>query len=258
MRHPRVSDEVSFCFYMENLIYITLLAAGASFIQRTIGFGFGIFIMTALPFLMPSYAEAVTLSGLLSLTSATVVMVQYVRYVTWKRLLPMVGAFVLFSTAAIMLLDRIEGPAMRMILGIMLIVLSFYFSFFKERLQKHIRPTTGWLLGTGSVSGVMGGLFGMHGPPIVLYLIVSEPSKNHYMGMIQTYAVITNITMLAVRAWNGYVTPTVGTTYLYALGGLAIGVIAGNWAFKRIPSRLFTYIVYAYIGISGLIILITS
>lgn len=47
---------------MENLIYITLLAAGASFIQRTIGFGFGIFIMTALPFLMPSYAEAVTLS----------------------------------------------------------------------------------------------------------------------------------------------------------------------------------------------------
>ena len=60
----------------ENLIYITLLAAGASFVQRTIGFGFGIFIMTALPFLMPSYGEAVTLSGLLSLTSATVVMVK--------------------------------------------------------------------------------------------------------------------------------------------------------------------------------------
>lgn len=44
------------------------------------------------------------------------------------------------------------------------------------------------MLGTGSVSGVMGGLFGMQGPPVVLHLIVSEPSKNHYMGMIQTYA----------------------------------------------------------------------
>ena len=31
------------------------------------------------------------------------------------------------------------------------------------KLQKYIRPTKGWLLGTGSVSGVMGGLFGMHG-----------------------------------------------------------------------------------------------
>ena len=229
---------------MENLIYIILLAAGASFIQRTIGFGFGIFIMTALPFLMPSYAEAVTLSGLLSLTSATVVMIQYLKYVTWKRLLPMVAAFSIFS--------------MRRILGCVLIFLSLYFSFFKGKLQKYIRPTSGWLLGTGSVSGVMGGLFGMHGPPVVLYLVVSEPSKNHYMGMIQTYAVLTNIVMLAVRACNGYVTLTVGTTYLYGLGGLAIGVLAGNWAFQRIPNRLFTYIVYAYIGISGAIILLTA
>ena len=243
---------------MEFSLPIFLLAVGASFVQRTVGFGFGIFIMTALPFLMPSYAEAVTLSGLLSLTSATAVMIQYVRYVTWKRLLPMVAAFTVFSTFAIMMLDKIEGPAMRAILGIMLIILSLYFGFFKEKLQKRIKPTTGWLLGTGSVSGIMGGLFGMHGPPVVLYLVVSEPSKNHYMGMIQTYAVITNLTMLVVRAYNGYVTPAVGTSYIYALGGLAIGILAGNWAFKRIPNRLFTYIVYAYIGISGAIILLTS
>ncbi len=243
---------------MTSILYIIILAAGASFIQRTIGFGFGIFIMTALPFLMPSYAEAVTLSGILSLTSATIVMIQYVKFVTWKRLLPMVGAFVIFSTIAIILLDKIEGPTMRRVLGTMLIFLSFYFSFFKDKLQRFIKPTPGWLAGTGSVSGIMGGLFGMHGPPIVLYLIVSEPSKNHYMGMIQTYAVITNITMLAVRAYNGYVTPFVGTTYLYGLIGLAIGVIAGNWAFKRIPGRLFTLIVYAYIGISGAIILFTT
>ena len=70
--------------------------------------------------------------------------------------------------------------------------------------------------------------------------------------------VLTNIVMLAVRACNGYVTPTVGMTYLYGLGGLAIGALTGNWAFKHIPNRLFTYIVYAYIGISGAIILFTA
>ena len=99
-----------------------------------------------------------------------------------------------------------------------------YFTFFKEKLQKLIRPTKGWQLGTGAASGVMGGLFAMHGPPVVLYLISSEPDKDHYMGMIQTYAVITNISMLAVRAFNGYVTQVVGMTYLYALAGLAAGV----------------------------------
>ena len=243
---------------MEFSLPIFLLAIGASFIQRTIGFGFGIFIMTALPFLMPSYAEAVTLSGMLSLTSAAVVMVKYVKYVTWKRFLPITFAFVIFSTIAICMLDRIEGPIMRRILGVTLIFLCFYFSFFKDKLQKFIRPTTPWQLGAGTLSGVMGGLFGMHGPPVVLYLIVSEPDKDHYMGMIQTYAVITNLTMLAVRAYNGYLTPAVGTTYIYALGGLALGVLVGSWAFKHIPNKLFTYLVYTYIGISGLIILLST
>lgn len=241
-----------------SLIYLILLAAGASFVQRTIGFGFGIFIMTVLPFLMPSYGEAVTLSGLLSLTSATVVMIKYLKYVTWKRMLPIAAAFVIFSTIAIFLLDRIEGQAMRVILGIMLVLISLYFSFFKDKLQKIIRPTKGWQFGAGTASGIMGGLFGMHGPPVVLYLISSEPDKDHYMGMIQTYAVITNIAMLIVRAFAGYVTPAVGGAYLYGLAGLAIGVMAGNWAYRRIPGKLFTYIVYAYIGICGLIIFFTA
>lgn len=241
-----------------SLIYLILLAAGASFVQRTIGFGFGIFIMTVLPFLMPSYGEAVTLSGLLSLTSATVVMIKYLKYVTWKRMLPIAAAFVIFSTIAIFLLDRIEGQAMRVILGIMLILISLYFSFFKDKLQKIIRPTKGWQFGAGTASGIMGGLFGMHGPPVVLYLISSEPDKDHYMGMIQTYAVITNIAMLIVRAFAGYVTPAVGGAYLYGLAGLAIGVIAGNWAYRRIPGKLFTYIVYAYIGVCGLVIFLTA
>lgn len=241
-----------------EILYIILLAAGASFVQRTIGFGFGIFIMTALPFLLPSYGEAVTLSGLLSLTSAAVVMVKYLKYVTWKRFLPIVASFVIFSTLAICMLDKIEGQAMRIILGIVLIIISLYFSFFKEKLQKIIRPTSGWQLGAGAASGVMGGLFGMHGPPVVLYLVASEPDKDHYMGMIQTYAFVTNLTMLAVRAWNGYVTPMVGTTYIYGLIGLAVGVLSGNWAYKRIPNRIFTYVVYAYIAVSGLVILLTA
>ncbi len=242
----------------EYVIYIFLLAAGASFIQRTIGFGFGIFIMTALPFLMPSYGEAVTLSGLLALTSSSVAMFKYRKCITWKRLLPILATFLVISTLAIFMLKRIEGRTMRMILGLVLIFISFYFSFLKDKIQKLVRPNLKYQIGTGIVSGAMGGLFGMQGPPVVLYLINSEPDKEHYMGMIQTYAVVSNIMMLGIRACNGYLTPAVGTAYVYSLVALAIGVMAGSWAFKRIPNKLFTYVVYSYIGVSGLIILFTT
>ena len=102
----------------------------------------------------------------------------------------------------------------------------------------------------------MGGFFGMHGPPAVLYFISSEPDKEHYMGMIQTYFVITNAMMTIVRASNGFVTAAVGKSYLFCLGAIAIGSMIGSWAFDRIPGKKFPYIVYGYIGVSGIIILL--
>ena len=58
---------------MTNGLLILLLAFCASFVQRTIGFGFGIFVMTMLPLLMPSFGEATTLSGLLAMLTSTAV-----------------------------------------------------------------------------------------------------------------------------------------------------------------------------------------
>lgn len=55
------------------MIAIFLLSIGASFVQRTTGFGFGIFIMTMLPFFLPTYGEATTLSGLLAITTSAVI-----------------------------------------------------------------------------------------------------------------------------------------------------------------------------------------
>lgn len=242
----------------ESILYIVLLTVGASFVQRTTGFGFGIFIMTVLPYLMPSYGEATTLSGLLALTTSTIIVTRMWKFIVWKRVIPILAAFIVVSAAAICMLSKIEGRTMRMILGAVLILTSLYFSFFKEKIKKYIRPNPVCQVGAGALSGIMGGLFGMQGPPAVLYFISTEPDKNHYMGSLQMYFVMGNIMMTAVRAFNGFLTPAVGINYAYALIGIVLGNLAGSWAFKRIPNRLFTHIVYAYIGISGLITLLTA
>lgn len=242
----------------EATLYIAFLAAGASFVQRTTGFGFGIFIMSVLPYLMPSYGEATTLSGLLALTTSTAIVVNMRKYIVWRRLAVILLTFIAVSALAICMLSRIEGRTMRMILGAVLILTSLYFSFFKEKIRKYVRPDLKTQIGAGTLSGIMGGLFGMQGPPAVLYFISTEPDKHHYMAMIQMYFVIGNTMMTIVRAMNGYLTPAVGSTYIYALAGLVIGTLAGSWAFSRIPNRIFTYVVYTYIGISGVIILLTA
>jgi len=90
------------------VIAIFLLSIGASFVQRTTGFGFGIFIMTMLPFFLPTYGEATTLSGLLAITTSAVIVWKLRSFVTWKRLWPILLTFIVVSTIAIFALTRIE------------------------------------------------------------------------------------------------------------------------------------------------------
>ena len=138
---------------MDNILEIFLLTIGASFVQRTTGFGFGIFIMTLLPFLMPSYGEATTLSGLLALTTSAIITWNMREYITWKRLYPILLTFIAVSAVAICLLTRIQETSLRRILGIVLILISLYFAFFSGKIR--IRTTLPWQIGAGSLSGII-------------------------------------------------------------------------------------------------------
>jgi len=241
------------------VLTIFLLSIGASFIQRTTGFGFGIFIMTMLPFLMPSYGEATTLSGLLAITTSAAIVWRLRDYVTWQRLWPILLMFILVSTIAIFALTRIEDHILCRILGVALILISIYFMlFYAFQPAYQVANHEKMQVGAGTLSGLMGGFFGMQGPPAVLYFIQSESTKEHYMAMAQTYFLIGNVMMTGVRAYNGFFTTTVAVDYLYGLGGVIIGTLLGAYVFKHIPNRIFRYIVYAYICISGVIILITN
>ena len=237
------------------VIAIFLLSIGASFVQRTTGFGFGIFIMTMLPFFMPTYGESTTLSGLLAITTSAVIVWRLRSYVTWKRLWPILLTFFAVSTIAMFALTRIEDHILKRVLGVALIVISIYFALFSQKIK--LSTTKKVQVGAGSLSGLMGGFFGMQGPPAVLYFIQSEPTKEHYMAMAQTYFLIGNVMMTFVRAYNGFFTTTVMTDYFFGLGGVFIGTSLGTYVFKRIPNRIFRYIVYAYIAVSGVIILLT-
>ena len=241
---------------MSGGILILLLALCASFVQRTIGFGFGILIMTMLPLLMPSYGEATTLSGLLAMFTSMVVTVQMHRFITWKRLLPVLGVFMIVSSVAIFLLPGINDKAIMLVLGVVLILTSLYFILLSGRI--HIRPTLPSQIGTGILSGLMGGFFAMQGPPAVLYFLSSEKDKEHYLAMISAYLLIGNFATTLVRSANGFMTREGGVGILWGIAGVAAGAFLGAKAFKRIPHKVFDYIVYAYIAFSGVVILLNA
>ncbi len=61
--------------------------------QRVSGFGFGIFVMTMFPHIMPSYGEATALSGLLSMALAAYVVFRMRKYAAFKKHIPLLITF---------------------------------------------------------------------------------------------------------------------------------------------------------------------
>ena len=237
-----------------TVILLLLFAFGASFVQRVTGFGFGIFIMTILPFLMPSYAEATALSGLLALISATVTAAQTFRHLDWKKLWIILPVFLAVSFFCIKAVAQIDSHTLRRVLGGVLILVSIYFFFVSGRI--HIKPSAPAQISMGCVSGVMGGFFAMQGPPAVIYFLSCADSKDQYMSLISTYFVISNSMMTLFRASNGFVTPTVGKAWLFALPATALGIWLGTKVYRRMPIQILRKTVYAYMAVAGVIAII--
>ncbi len=241
---------------MSIYLAAAVVAFIASLTQRVSGFGFGMLFMTAAPFLMPSYPEATALSGALALVCALVTGVEMVRYVPWKKLIIILVTFLFVSYLSIRFVGRIDGKMMKGVLGGVLILLSFYFSFIRSRI--HMKPSVKVQLGMGTFSGVMGGLFAMQGPPAVIYFISCADNKEEYMALTQWYFIISNSYMTVVRAANGYFTPMVGKAFLCGVGAVILGLVIGRRIYSKVPIEVIRKIVYILIGVSGLIAVILS
>ena len=242
-------------FLKKHILLLILFCTGASFIQRVTGFGFGIFIMTFLPHIMPSYGEATTLSGLLAMVQSLVIVYKWRHIIVWKKLHIILTAFIITSYFSVKCISTLDEKTLKHILGITLILVSLYFLFFKERIS--ISPHATNQLGLGSLSGVMGGLFAMQGPPAVLYFLSVADKKEEYLVLTQMYFLIGNVVMSAFRMGEGYMTKAVLWAWCVALVGVFIGQIIGRMVFNKMSVTMLRKTSYAYMAVSGCIALLS-
>lgn len=237
-----------------TIVFLILFAVGAAFIQRTTGFGFGIFIMTILPHLLPSYGEATALSGLLAMVTSAIIVCRTYRYIVWRNLLPILSVFIVFSIVAIEFLSIMRSETLHIILGITLILAAVYFWFFSGRIK--VKPNIATQASLGTLSGFMGGFFGMQGPPAVLYFLSVSDTKEKYIALAQSYFLIGNLMMTIYRSHAGFVSPIVIHSWLLCIPAVLLGTWIGAKVYQRIPLPLLRKIVYVYIAISGVIALL--
>lgn len=237
------------------LIIIFCFAVLASFTQRVTGFGSGILIMTVLPHLFPSLGEATALSGMLSAFTSCIPAISMRKHLPLRKFLPIMLTFLLVSFFAVSILSGVEASAFKHILGGVLIALSVYFFIFNSKI--HVKPSVPLQVGLGTMSGVMGGLFAMQGPPAVVYFMASSDSRDEYMAMTQWYFFAGNVMLTLFRFNAGFITPAVGTSFLVALPAVFLGIALGAKVYNHIKVDTLRRVIYAFLAVAGLVAMIS-
>ncbi|RED53605.1 sulfite exporter TauE/SafE family protein [Aestuariispira insulae] len=112
---------------------------------------------------------------------------------------------------------------------------------------------TGWRYGgprplpmtmaTGFTSGVMGGLAGFAGPPVILYFLSGGASALTIRASIAGFFTFTSLCSILSYHWLGIFTADIVVRGLWLIPGFMIGVWLGGEFFKKASEKTFRHVV---------------
>jgi len=229
-----------------TLLYVLCIIFIATVIRSAFGFGEGLVAVPLLAFRIP-LPVAAPLAVLVSITVAGIVVVQ-----DWKKIhLRSAGWLVTSSLFGIplglLLLTNSHQRGVKAALALIIIAFSLYFLIGRASLELK-DDSRGWLLTCGFLAGVLGGAYGMNGPPLVVYGAMRRWSAQHFRATLQGYFLPASIIGMGGCWLAGLWTSTITRYYLLSLPVTFWGVYLGRVLNHRLQGEAFFK--YLYIGLA--------
>lgn len=221
----------------------------AGIVQGISGFAFAIVFLAIMQYFIP-YTELLALSSSLCIIILGVNAFAFRKHIQWKLLpLPLLINFVVTVAAIQLLKDTMDFPYWHKLLGIVFILLAIYLYRWQQKI--HIRSNFATILLLSGAGGILGGLFGVGGPPLVLYYLATTDTKEKYLGTTQMFFLLNNMYDFGGRLASGMVTTQVFHYGLMAIGTTLLGLWIGRSIFRRIDGEMLKKIVYAVMFFDG-------
>lgn len=238
------------------LVHVIFVIFLATLIRSSFGFGEALIAVPLLAFRIP-VGVAAPLAVLISITVAALIVAQdwrkvHVRSATW-----LIVATVFGIPLGLAFLKVTGDATVKAVLGITIVAFSVYALVGRSRLhlQHDSRP---WLLGCGFVAGVMGGAYGMNGPPLAVYGAMRRWSAQHFRATLQGYFLPASIVGMIGYWLAGLWTPAVTRYYAWSLPATVIATLIGRAVNHRMAGDRFLRWVYAFLIAVGTILLMQS
>lgn len=240
--------------FAEPAVLITGILFVATLIRSVFGFGEALIAVPLLALIIPVEVAA-PVAVLVSITVALIVVIQdwrkvHIRSAGWLVLSTLLGVPI-----GLMLLKVATEAVVKGVLGVVIIAFAAH-SLLSSRQRELKNDRLAWLFGFSA--GVLGGAYGMNGPPLVIYGSLRRWSPQHFRATLQGYFLPASLAGLWGYQIAGLWTPTVSRMYLFSLPFVVLATFLGRAINRRLAATGFLQYVHWTLILVGLLLLLQA
>jgi uncharacterized membrane protein YfcA len=241
----RIGTEAAKCREDANIVdwlivEVLIIIFVATLIRSAFGFGEALVAVPLLALLIPVEVAA-PLAVLVSITVAALVLARDWRHVQTRSAAWLIGSTAIGIPFGLLLLTRVPESLVKGLLAAVVAGFSIW-SLGGGPRRALADDRLAWLFGIGA--GVLGGAYGMNGPPLIAYGTLRGWSPGEFRATLQGYFLPASLMGMAGYWTAGLWRPRVNELYLHSLPAVVAAVILGHLIHRRLNAPRFLAIVH--------------
>lgn len=213
--------------------------------------------LIAMPLLLFFYdiKIVVPLTVTLNLIMNIIIFKKIYKYQNIKTILPMLITALIFTVVGIIFLKNTNSNYIKFIIGIILVLLSIIKLF---GIKFKIKNSKIAYIPVGIISGLLNGIAGLSGPPVLIFLSAQEINKNTFRATLTSYFLVLNIFTVISFIISGNYSIEVFNKLIIFLPALIVGITLGVYLGNKTNEEFFKKIVLSFLLFMGVYLIYNS
>ncbi len=226
----------------------------AQLVYVLFGFGSGLIAVGSLALIFPELKDVVVVLLLVNLPAELFVTWQSRRKVRWRPIAALGAGIAMGIPAGAWLLNATEPQIVLQVLGWFLITVGLV--FIKLPPGGRITPPAALAPPAGLVSGLLTGLFGTGGPPLIIWYHLTAADKTAFRANLMTIFLLMTVVRVPSYVAGGLVTGPRLFSSLLVMPAVLFGAWLGHRLHVQISERAFRRLVSLLLAVLGAMLLI--
>jgi len=236
----------------QELVLSCLVLGFAQGVYVLFGFGAGLIAVGLLAMFLPNIQDVVVLLLLINLPAEIYVVARSWKHISWKGVALICGGIIVGVPAGAFILQRGDPSVVLTVLGAVLLLAGFGFLLLKRREVSWPRWSEPIV---GLVSGVLSGLFGTGGPPLIFFYQLGGAEKAVFRANLMAIFLLVTLARVPSYAAAGLITVPRLLSALLVLPAVVLGALAGDRLHLQLSEEGFKRLVSIALVLLGLVLL---